>query len=368
MAKHRVKKPRKPFYGQKMHRIIYSFILLILLTACAAPSTVRVNYDNAELDAEAALQRVLALKKYLDYKQRLHNVSYPILKAANQFCSNKRINSMGAMGSASADFQDTWRAAAYKILGSDEFVITWIAKNGPAENAGLALNDKIIAVNNVQYGNNSLQYKKFYAEINRLRTSESLIANITVKRNDQILNLPLKQEKICGYPAVLSESDSVNAYADGKRIIITKGMMRFAEDDQDLALVIAHELGHNLMGHLDKKQTNFMLGTLLDLAAATKGINTQGTFGSAGASAFSQDFEAEADYVGLYYMNAAGLPLDGAANFWRQMAAEHPSSIGSNHSASHPATSERFLAISKTIEEINYKIASGKPVIPSLKN
>ena len=67
-------------------------------------------------------------------------------------------------------------------------------------------------------------------------------------------------------------------------------------------------------------------------------------------------------------MNAAGLPLDGAANFWRQMAAEHPSNIRSNHSASHPATSERFLAISKTIEEINYKIANGKPVTPNLKN
>ena len=351
-----------------MYRIIYCFILLILLTACAAPNTVRVSYDNAELDAEAALQRVLALKKYFSYKQRLQNVSYPILKAANTFCSSNRVNSMGAQGSASADFQDIWRTAANKILGGDEYNITWIAEKGPAENAGLALNDKFIAVNNVQYGNNSQQHKKFYAEINRLRSSKALIANITVKRNNQILNLPLKQEKICGYPVVLSESDAVNAYADGKRIIITKGMMRFAQDDQDLALVIAHELGHNLMGHLDKKQTNHMIGTLLDLAAATQGIDTRGTFGNAGASAFSQDFEAEADYVGLYYMNAAGLPLDGAANFWRQMAAEHPSNIGSNHSASHPATSERFLAISKTIEEINYKIGNGQPVTPNLKN
>jgi predicted Zn-dependent protease len=110
-----------------------------------------------------------------------------------------------------------------------------------------------------------------------------------------------------------------------------------------------------------------MLGTLLDLAAAANGINTRGTFGNAGASAFSQDFEAEADYVALYYMNAAGLPLEGVANFWREMAAEHPRSIGSNHSASHPATSERFLAISKTIDEINNKIAAGEPLTPNLK-
>ena len=54
------------------------------------------------------------------------------------------------------------------------------------------------------------------------------------------------------------------------------------------------------MGHMDKKQSNYMLGTLLDLVAAANGINTRGTFGSTGASAFSQDFEAEADYVALY--------------------------------------------------------------------
>jgi len=75
------------------------------------------------------------------------------------------------------------------------------------------------------------------------------------------------------------------------------------------------------MGHLDKKKTNHMLGTIIDLAAAANGVSTRGTFANMGAKAFSQDFEAEADYVALYYMNAAGLPLEGSANFgdkWRQ--------------------------------------------------
>jgi hypothetical protein len=338
-----------------------------LLTACAAPSTSRVKYDTAELDAEEVLQRELALKKYLSYKQRLHKVSYPILKSASQFCSNKQLNSIGAQGIASADFEASWKVTEKKIFGGDEFIITWVAENGPAAKAGLAINDKVLALNGVIYGNNQQQHKKFYAETARIKTSESPVTYLKIKRNQQLINLTINQERICGYPVVLADSDSVNVYADGKRIIITKGMLRFARNDQDLSLVIAHELGHNLMGHLDKKQSNSMLGTLLDLAAAANGINTRGTFGNAGASAFSQDFEAEADYVALYYMNAAGLPLEGVANFWREMAAEHPRSIGSNHSASHPATSERFLAISKTIDEINNKIAAGEPLTPNLK-
>ena len=350
-----------------MFKLSSFLVIFLFLTACAAPSTSRITYDTAELDAEEVLQRELALKKYLSYKQRLHKVSYPILKSASQFCSNKQLNSIGAQGIASADFEGGWKVTANKIFGGDEFIITWVAENGPAAKAGLAINDKVLALNGVSYGNNQQQHKKFYAETAQIKTSESLITYLNIKRNQQLINLTINQERICGYPVVLADSDSVNAYADGKRIIITKGMLRFARDDQDLSLVIAHELGHNLMGHLDKKQSNSMLGTLLDLAAAANGINTRGTFGNAGASAFSQDFEAEADYVALYYMNAAGLPLEGVANFWREMAAEHPRSIRSNHSASHPATSERFLAISKTINEINNKIAAGEPLTPNLK-
>lgn len=350
-----------------MHNLSVPFLVItMLITACAAPNTTRMNYDSNELDAEVAIQRELALKKYLGYKQRLYNVSYPILKSASQFCPNKQINSAGAQGASSSEFQDRWRVTAEKLLGSDNFVITWVDENGPAAKAGLKLKDKIIAINDVPFDTSPIKNNKFYTEIARTQTSESPQVKLTAQREGELVNLTIKQEKICGYPAVLSQSDAVNAYADGKKIIITKGMMRFAQDDQDLALVIAHELGHNLMGHIDKKKSNHMLGTLLDLAASANGINTQGMFSSASASAFSQDFEAEADYVALYYMSVAGLPLEGVADFWRDMAAEHPSNIDSNHSASHPATSERFLAISKTIEEINRKIAAGEPVKPNL--
>lgn len=349
-----------------MLKLLLPIFVVLSLIGCAAPNTVSVNYDSAEVTAEAALQRELALKKYLGYKQRLHHVSFPILKAASNFCPSNQINSMGAQGSSSADFKEGWKVAANKVLGSDQFTITWVAPSGAAASAGLLVNDRVVAVNAVQFGATQQQHKKFYTETGRIQTSKTALATLSVKRGDETLFLNIQQEKICGYPVVLRESDAVNAFADGKRIMITKGMMRFAQDDQDLALVIAHELGHNVMGHLDKRQTNYWLGTIFDIAAAANGVNTQGSFGSAGAQAFSQDFESEADYVALYYMNAAGLALEGTANFWREMAAEHPSSIGSNHSASHPATSERFLAISKTIEEINHKIATDQPVSPNL--
>ena len=152
------------FKGNGMFKLNSFLVMFLFLTACAAPSTTRMNYDAAELDAEAALQRELALKKYLSYKKRLHKVSYPILKSASQFCSDKQINSVGAQGTASAEFEDRWKTTANKVFGGDEFIITWVADNGPAAKSGLAIDDKVLAVNNVPYGENQQQHKKFYAE------------------------------------------------------------------------------------------------------------------------------------------------------------------------------------------------------------
>jgi hypothetical protein len=349
-----------------MLKIGVSILAVLLVTACAAPSTVRMSYDSAELQAEAEIQRELAFKKFLSYSNRLNTVSYPILKSASKFCPDDIVNSFGAEGSTSADFKDEWNTAANKILGGPGYTVTWVAKGGAAATSGVAVNDKILSVNGVEFGEGKKQQKKFYAEVGRIRTASSSEAELRIKRGEEVLNLDINLDKICGFPVVLSESDQVNAYANGKQIIITKGMMRFAQDNQQLSLVIAHELGHNVMDHMDKTMSNYWLGSIVDIAAAAYGINTYGTFGNAAARVFSQDFEAEADYVGLYYMHAADLPLEGVADFWRSMAAEHPASIGSNHAATHPATPERFLAISKTINEINDKIATGVDVSPNI--
>jgi hypothetical protein len=47
--------------------------------------------------------------------------------------------------------------------------------------------------------------------------------DLTVKRNDQVISLSVTQEKICGYPVVLGNSDAVNAYADGKKSLSLRG-------------------------------------------------------------------------------------------------------------------------------------------------
>jgi predicted Zn-dependent protease len=131
--------------------------------------------------------------------------------------------------------------------------------------------------------------------------------------------------------------------------------------------VLAHEIAHNTMKHMDAKRTNASVGSILDIAAAIYGVNTHGMFGGLAGNAHSKGFESEADYVGLYLMTRAGLPIDDAPTFWRRMAANNPASIRGGYLATHPATPERFVALEQTIAEIRDKQARGEPLVPNRK-
>jgi predicted Zn-dependent protease len=176
----------------------------------------------------------------------------------------------------------------------------------------------------------------------------------------------------CNYQIVFAPKEKgINAHADGKDVVVYPALIDFARNDNHLAFVIAHEFAHNIMRHVASQQQNVMggtiLGTLLDVAAASQGYDTGGQLGSIGAQAallsYSQDFEQEADYVGLYILARAGFNLDDAPHFWRAMSTANPDSIYS--SVTHPSNPERFVSMQKTIGEIRQKEKAKQALIPN---
>lgn len=174
-------------------------------------------------------------------------------------------------------------------------------------------------------------------------------------------------EKLCDYPFHVEDNDEANAFADGTRVIVTTGMIRFTNDDE-LALLLGHEMAHNTMEHQKKGQANQLAGALVGAVfGAILGVDLSGTGARIGGMAYSQEFEAEADYVGVYYAGRAGYDVSGAANLWRRIAARYPSSI---HLAgtTHPSTAKRFIAIEKAAEEVATKRSRGEPLVPEIKD
>lgn len=351
------------------HGLRVSLVLLVVSVAfgCAAPTTKRGALNDAMVEIEATKQKQVALELRAARQSRLLRVANPILESATSLCEDKKGRYAGMVFANKHAYPEEFRDVAVSAFGMGEpLQVTYVIPGSPAAAAGLMERDVLLAFNGKPAPTGASATETFVEQLTEALASAPGM-QLLVLRDGEKATLDVETRETCKYPVALDDSSAVNAYADGKKIVITQGMMRFVESDQELALVIAHELAHNIMAHIDAKMTNYALGSILDILAAAYGVNTQGAFGNLSAQAYSQEFESEADYVGLYLMARAGIEINNAANFWRRMAAEHPASIKGNHSASHPATPARFVGIENTAEEIRAKNEAMLPLVPELK-
>jgi Zn-dependent protease with chaperone function len=344
-----------------------AIVMLAGLVSACAPTTKWANVDNAMVAAEREKQMELAAESYLKEVGRLEDVSTKVLMGATALCGEKVKPIVGAAWMSKNEASGGMKEAIIKRFGLTDNAMkaVMVAANSPAAVAGLKVGDELVSFNGTK-----ATTKKQFADVAlaALKDKGKWPVKIAVLRDGKMVDISVTPKDSCDYPVELADQDIVNAFADGKKIYVTKGMMRFINDDRELALVISHELAHNTMGHIDKKRGNAMIGGLVDVLAAAYGVNTQGAFSKMTGAAYSQDFEMEADYVGLYAMALSGAEVDGVANFWRRLGAANPGSIGQQgYFSSHPSSPERFLAIEKAAAEIKAKRLAGKPLRPEMK-
>lgn len=337
-------------------------LVVALLTACATPVTQRAAVDRAALSEEERTQQKLAVASMTRFEMRLWTVGYGVLKGAADQCGDKVRPSLGFAALSKDRIPENVREIVVEALELSETPrVLAVYKDSAAEAAGMQVGDLFGDAETRALPPVGTSEETKEAAMRRL--SEPV--DLTVLRDGQPIELTLTPELVCDYPLKLTPGNEVNAFADGKIIAVSRGMMRFAAEDRELALVIGHELGHNVMGHLTKRKQNMAFGAIFDILAAAYGINTSNLFMNIGGSAYSQGFESEADYVGLYYLARAGYDTEGAADFWRRMATEYPANIRGNHVASHPATTERFLALEQVHGEIIGKRDAGLELTPN---
>ena len=343
-------------------------MVALALSSCVAPMTQRGDVEQAEVEREVALQKEIYVKSYMENLVRLKDVAFPILVGNADLCDEKVGSYFGMLINSPHSLGQGYNETFKSLYGySDDARITGILKNGPAGLADVKVGDVV----------KSVAGKPFYDTTSEgvagmTETMQEIIPGSStvfmLERKGEPLEVEITPVKACDYPVSVLMDDALNAFADGEAIYVTSGMMRFANSDNELAFVVGHELAHNMMSHVDAKETNFWLGTIFDLIAAGYGLDTQHLFGRLGAEAYSQEFENEADYVGLYYIERGGYDISEAPTFWRRMAAENPDSIKDNYSSTHPSSSERFVRMENTIEEIRAKQQSSQLLVPSMKS
>lgn len=340
-------------------------VALSMVAAACAPISKLPEVDPDAAKAERAKQRELVLKTLEENRDRVRKIAWPILRANLELCGDDVALSSGFRLATKWGFGKEYRKAAERLYGiGDHVTVISVTPGSLADQAGLEPGDRIVSIDGWKPPRGKRAIDAMRDELFEREHADRTLEYV-VERDGQELALAVATEPVCNYPVHVESDDVVNAYADGDSIVLTTGMVRFAQDDTELATVIGHEIAHNLMEHTKKKAGNAAIGLVFDLlAAGLLGVDTSGTFTRMAGNAFSQEFEAEADYVGLYLMARAGYDIAETPNFWRRIGAEYPASIKSSHTSSHPSTPERYLALEQTVAEITTKNGAGDPLVP----
>ena len=160
------------------------------------------------------------------------------------------------------------------------------------------------------------------------------------------------------------DSDEINAFAlPGGFFYVNSGLVLRADEESELAGVMAHEIAHVTARHGTKNATKGEIAQLAMIPLILLGPGGWAGYGiyqglnfliPLSYLKFSRDAEREADFLGLQYMYKAGYDPNSYVSFFEKIQAEErrkPGSIPKVFST-HPPTPERIQNTQKEIATI----------------
>lgn len=165
----------------------------------------------------------------------------------------------------------------------------------------------------------------------------------------------------------LVQDDQLNAFCmPGGKIVVYEGLMKIVSSDDELAVVLGHEVAHAVAKHSNERMSQQILaqygaqvlsGALSNKSSAVKSVasSVYGIGAQYGMTLpFSRKHESEADYMGLILMTIAGYNPDVAVTFWQKMSASGSSSVP-EFMSTHPSDATRISDIQKELPEVKKK-------------
>jgi len=181
------------------------------------------------------------------------------------------------------------------------------------------------------------------------------------------------------YRFMIVQDPALNAFTiGGGYVYVTTGVIEQAGDVNELAGVLAHEIGHVEKRHIARQSEGQGLSTLISiagLAAAIAAGQPEALVAAQGLNVslqlkHSRAFENEADLEGVAILVKTGYDPDGMRRFFQRILAQNPSA-GEGVPAylfSHPAVQERIAATKVEMDRIAApKVKRDDPRLPQMQ-
>lgn len=167
---------------------------------------------------------------------------------------------------------------------------------------------------------------------------------------------------------LIEDEKTPNAFVlPGGKVFVYTGILRYMSSDDELAIVVAHEVGHALARHGAERMSSSKLmstgGALLQVGLGAKGVSAQNTelalqaFGAASELGvilpYSRTQEYEADHIGLVVAAKAGYNPSAALSFWKKFVElEKGAKKQPEYFSTHPDTAKRIAKIESLLPEV----------------
>lgn len=287
------------------------------------------------------------------YDQRLATVGNRLATGAADLCADAR-PLPGFAVHALAQYSPATRADVRAAFGIDDRpAILAVVPTSAAARAGLMAGDAIVTVDGEGVAPFTPGKRGDYAEVGALEQRiEGALAHpplvLGIDRKGQRLDISFTPEKGCPTRFQVLTSEEMNAGADGAYVQVSVRIMDFAENDDELALLVAHELAHNILHHRER----------LDAQHVSRGL----------LSAFGKNrtriraTEQQADRLAIWLVARAGYDIDAAPAFWDRLGRKTGFGIFSD--GTHDGRAERVAGAREEIAAIKALEAAGKPLDP----
>jgi hypothetical protein len=343
----------------------------ILLTGCATqapqqpgspPRVVERTLDAPGLNPQMAAAAD-TLSKMADLQNRLYKVASPLLIHNAELCKGQARPLLGFTAKNRWSYPGDYNEAAHLAFGMDERLqVTSVLTGSGAAKAGLQTGDVLLAAAGKPLPTGQHALSQAGAVFNKITASQSALP-LTVERRNSERQLSIPVTRACAFAIELGNADNVNAYADGSRVLVTRGMIAFTRNDEELAYVLAKTMAHNMLGHAAAQRNVSTIGSIIDnLKSVTP--DTSMLIGSGGIKAMPPEMDAAADRLALYLAARAGYDVDDADNFWKRLNETYPATVLNGYNANHPALAARLAAIGKAQAEIKADKKAKKALVP----
>ncbi len=322
-------------------------VAVLLSLGIAGCATTGPSVSQEEMKAARLELQIKSLLRTAEQQQRVWGVGYALLEDLGPEAQKGPYPDDGLV---LTDLDETSRHAfgfSDKQRGS---CVLAVREGGPAAQAGLAQADLLLSVD----GRSVSSSRAFLDLIAKRKPGDTVQAR--VRRGEEELEFQWALGSIPRDIRFYAVNDkTVNAWTDGRSICVTHGMMQFVDSDDELAVVLGHELAHVTSSHI-KKSAGIGLVSAILVAAAEIAVSGAGdvlrTPGGWVQASFSREYEREADYRGALSVYKAGYDVAAGITIWEKFGTDIPESLTADLMSTHPCSPERLVRLRKVAESL----------------